>query len=281
MARPLRIEFPGALYHVTSRGNRQENIFESSEDANLFLSTLGEVCERYNWLCHAYCLMPNHYHLLTETPDANLSKGMRQLNGVYTQGFNRNYARVGHVFQGRYKAILVDSDSYLMELARYIVINPLRAGLVDSPEKWRWSSYRATAGYQPSPDFLQRDSLLAAFGERKEQAVESYKRFVDIADSQYSPWKFLKNQVYLGDDSFVDETRQLIDAEAELSEVPAAQKRSIPMPLAHYEAGADGRDDAIVKAYSSGGYSMKSIGEYFGLHYSRISRILKKAKNKT
>ena len=112
MARPLRLEFAGALYHVTSRGDRRDDIYEDDADRTNFLSVLTDVCETYNWVCHAYCQMSNHYHLLIETPDANLSKGMRQLNGVYTQWFNRAHGRVGHVFQGRYKAILVEKESY-------------------------------------------------------------------------------------------------------------------------------------------------------------------------
>ncbi len=133
MARPLRLEFSGALYHITSRGDRQEDIYENDDDRKAFLSILESVCETYNWVCHAYCLMSNHYHLLIETPDASLSRGMRQLHGVYTQAFNRAYGRAGHVFQGRYKAILVEKESYLLELSRYIVLNPMRAGMVTSP----------------------------------------------------------------------------------------------------------------------------------------------------
>jgi len=113
MARPLRLEFAGALYHVTARGNRQEDIFEEDGDRIEFISVFQDVCDRYNWACHAYCLMGNHYHLLIETPDANLSKGMRQLNGVYTQAFNRKHNRVGHLFQGRYKAIFTVMGSGL------------------------------------------------------------------------------------------------------------------------------------------------------------------------
>ena len=154
MARPLRLEFPGALYHVTSRGNQRGNIFDDNDDRRQFLLVLQEVCHRYNWICHAYCLMSNHYHLLIETPDGNLSQGMRQLNGVYTQYFNRRHGRVGHVFQGRYKGILVDKNSYLLELARYIVLNPVRAGLVRSAREWPWSSYRATAGLTECPGWL-------------------------------------------------------------------------------------------------------------------------------
>ncbi|MFT6915583.1 MAG: putative transposase [Motiliproteus sp.] len=146
MARPLRLEFAGALYHVTSRGDRREDIYENDNDRDEFLSVLAAVCETYNWVCHAYCLMSNHYHLLIETPDANLSKGMRQLNGVYTQRYNHSHGRVGHVFQGRYKAILVEKENYLIDLSRHIVLNPVRAAMVFTAGDWPWSSYRATAG---------------------------------------------------------------------------------------------------------------------------------------
>ncbi len=140
MSRPMRLEFPNALYHVTSRGNAQQNIYLCDADRQQFLNVLEHVCQRYNWVVHAYCLMSNHYHLLIETPDANLSKGMRQLNGLYTQDFNRTHKRVGHVYQGRYKAILVEKQAYLLELARYIVLNPVRAEMVRSAKDWKWSS---------------------------------------------------------------------------------------------------------------------------------------------
>ena len=140
MARPLRLEFGGALYHVTARGDGRDDVFLADGDRRVFIEGLAEVWERFNWTVHAYCLMSNHYHLLVETPDANLSRGMRQLNGVYTQRFNRTYDRVGHVFQGRYKAILVEKDAHLLELARYVVLNPVRACMVHTPGEWPWSS---------------------------------------------------------------------------------------------------------------------------------------------
>ena len=127
MSRPLRIELAGGLYHVTSRGDRRENIYDNDEDRKEWLIVLEKVCERFNWRCHAYCLMDNHYHFVVETAEGNLSKGMRQLNVVYTQYFNRQYNRVGHVFQGRYKAILVEKETYLLELSRYVVLNPVMA----------------------------------------------------------------------------------------------------------------------------------------------------------
>lgn len=154
MSRPLRLQYPGALYHVISRGNERRDIFKDDSDRAVFLGILKDVWESCRWLCHAYCLMDNHYHLLIETPQANLVVGMRQLNGVYAQRYNRRHNRVGHLFQGRYKSALVDKEEYLLELSRYIVSNPVRAGMVEEPGLWRWSSYRATAGYEDPPGFL-------------------------------------------------------------------------------------------------------------------------------
>jgi len=276
MARPLRLEFAGALYHITSRGDRREAIYEDDKDREHFLAVFAEVCARYNWVCHAYCLMSNHYHLLVETADANLSKGMRQLNGVYTQRFNSRHGRVGHVFQGRYKAILIDKQEYLLELARYIVLNPVRAEMVRSVAQWPWSSYRATAGQVDVPEWLEVNWILAAFGRRKAGAIEKYKRFIAAGKGLPSVWLRLRNQVFLGSDAFVEKHLKLLDGETELSEIPAGQKRSMPKSLAEYENAHPKRDAAIIAAYASGGYSQKEIGDYFGLHYSRVSRIVSK-----
>ena len=139
---------------------------------------LGEVCSRFNWRCHACCEMTNHYHFVVETPDANLSKGMRQLNGVYTQMTNRRHGLVGHLFQGRFKAILVERDAYLLELARYVVLNPVRAGMVQSAEGWAWSSYRAMVGREPAPAWLETDWVLGQFAEERSAAHAGYAAFV-------------------------------------------------------------------------------------------------------
>jgi len=187
MARPIRIEFCGALYHVTSRGDRREAIYEDDDDRARFLDILAQVVADANWLCHAYCLMSNHYHLVIETPDKNLAKGMRQLNGVYTQSSNRRHGRVGHLFQGRYKAIVVDADSHLLELTRYVVLNPVRAGMVAEPAAWPWSSYRATVGIDALPPWLVVDGLLAQFGTRRAQAVHFNARDVNIPRAQQRP----------------------------------------------------------------------------------------------
>jgi len=281
MARPLRLEFAGALYHITSRGDRQEDIYEDDDDRKTFLFVLESVCETYNWVCHAYCLMSNHYHLLIETPDANLSRGMRQLNGVYTQAFNRAHGRVGHVFQGRYKAIMVEKENYLLELSRYIVLNPVRAGMVTSPGDWQWSSYRAIVGEANAPAYLNIEWVLAAFAKRKSAAIDRYKKFVAEGNGQPSPWTLLQNQIYLGSEQFVEKMQSLVDGDKQLGEIPSSQRRPRPKSLSEYELSSQDRNTAISRAYLSGGYTLKEIGEYFGLHYSSVSGIIKNHKSKT
>ena len=281
MARPLRLEFAGALYHVTSRGNRQEAIYETDADREKFLSVFADACKTYNWLCHAYCLMDNHYHLLIETPDGNLSKGMRQLNGRYTQNFNREHDRVGHVFQGRYKAILIDKNSYLLELSRYIVLNPVRAQMVRTAIDWPWSSYRATVGEQVKPIWLSTEWILAGFAQTKLKAIDAYKVFVSEGRGQASPWCELKNQIFLGDEKFVESMLGQIKADKALSEIPIFQRRAKPQALSYYEKKYKKRNDAIVFAYAGGGYSLKAVGKYFNLHYSTVSGIIKSHKSKT
>lgn len=143
MARPLRLEFEGAIYHVTARGDRREPIFQDDSDRKMLLAIMGQALERFEAVLCAYCLMENHYHFVLRTHQPNLSRLMRHINGVYTQAFNRRHAQVGHLFQGRFKALLVDKDAYLLEVCRYVDLNPVRAGIVKQPGDWVWSSYRA------------------------------------------------------------------------------------------------------------------------------------------
>jgi putative transposase len=225
--------------------------------------------------------MSNHYHLLIETPDSNLSKGMRQLNGVYTQSYNRIHNRVGHVFQGRFKAILVEKETCLLELARYIVLNPVRAGMARAAKDWPWSSYRATTGQVQGLECVNTDGLLAAFGKRKSTAIEQYKVFVAEGKGEPSPWAKLRHQVYLGSPPFVEKMQSLIDGDKELSEIPSSQRRSLPRTLVDYKLSNADRNTAICKAYQSGGYTSKAIGEHFDLHYSTVSGIVRDNKSKT
>lgn len=278
MSRPLRLEFAGALYHVTSRGNEKKPVYLDDADYELFLALMTEVCQRFNWVIHAYCLMTNHYHLVAETPDSNLSRGMRHLNGVYTQRFNSKHKRVGHLFQGRYKAILVDKDSYLLELSRYVVLNPVRAHMVDKPEDWRWSSYSATIGIQKGFEGLATDAMLLQFGKQRNRAIERFREFVSQGAGQ-EIWRDLKHQIYLGDNKFVEEQmKHLVHQEGKLSEVPLKQCRKSAKSLLKYQEGNTGINDAIVAAYQSGGYTMNEIAIHFGCHYSTVSRVIAKCK---
>lgn len=258
MARPIRLEFSGALYHVTSRGDRREAIFEDDVDRERFLTVLGEVAADFNWVCRAYCLMSNHYNLLIETPDANLSKGMRQLNGVYTQDSNRRHDRVGHLFQGRFKAILVDADSYLLELARYVVLNPVRARMVRDPAKWPWSSYLAMIGAVESPGWLDTDGLLAGFAKRRGDARRRYIQFVAEEKGVNSIWRHVRAQVFLGDDAFVANSLRHTKGNDDVN-VPKPQQRPPPPSLDHIASQYATRDEAIVAAHATGGYRYQEI----------------------
>ncbi|PMK74250.1 addiction module toxin RelE [Vibrio breoganii] len=274
MSRPLRLEFAGALYHVTARGNERNWIFFQDDDFILYLTVLDEVCERYNWVIHAYCLMSNHYHLLLETPDGNLSKGMRQLNGVFTQKINRKHNRVGHLFQGRYKSILVDQETYLLELCRYIVLNPVRAKMVDTPDEWQWSSWHNMVGNNLSPDWLSTDAILLQFANDRDKAVDAYKRFV-AEGVGVEVWSNLRQQVFLGDEAFVAKHLTIKNnLQGDLREVPLKQRRTKLKTLSEYNHEAVDRNSAMRSAYASGGYTLRQIADYFDVHYSTVSRIV-------
>jgi putative transposase len=208
MSRPLRIECAGAIYHITSRGDRREAIYLDDGDRQMWLDVLAQVCTRFNWRCYAWCMMDNHYHFIAETIEGNLSQGMRQLNGVYTQKVNRKHDRVGHVFQGRYKAVLVERNSYLMELSRYVVLNPVRAHMVNDVDEWPWSSYAAMTGVQTPPAWLETDWLLGRFAKSRPLAINAYKDFVREGAGLPPIWGNLTQQMYLGSDGFVEEMQK-------------------------------------------------------------------------
>ncbi|MQX51977.1 RNA polymerase sigma factor sigma-70 region 4 domain-containing protein [Alcanivorax sediminis] len=187
----------------------------------------------------------------------------------------------GHVFQGRYSSVLVEKQAYLLELARYIVLNPVRARMVHTAEEWPWSSYRGAIGLQALPEGVSTDWILASFGESRGEAIQAYKQFVQEGKDQPSPWEDLKNQVYLGSDAFVEQMVSKLDEQERLSEVPVIQRRRVAQSLSELAEMAPDRNSAIIAAHGSGAYSMKEIGDYFGLHYSRVSRIVRGARGKT
>jgi REP-associated tyrosine transposase len=276
MARPLRVEFDGAIYHVTSRGNGREDIFDDDGDRKAFLEVLGKVVNRFNWCCHAYCLMDNHYHLVIETPEANLSKGMRQLNGVYTQVYNRRHRTVGHVFQGRYKAILIQKQSHLLEVCRYVVLNPVRVKAVKSAGQWRWSSYRATAGLGKKIPWLEVEWVLSQFGRRKYPAARHYRRFVREGIARPSIWEGVQAQVLLGEEDFVERLKGYVKGFENIAEIPRNQRYLSRPKLQELFAGKltkAKRDGLIVRAVHRYGYSQTEVADFLQLHYATISRL--------
>jgi len=280
VARQLRIEFAGALYHVTSRGNAREPTFQGDEDRERFLTVLQEVVLRFNWRCHAYCLMDNHYHALVETVEANLSEGMRHLNGVYTQRFNRAHDRAGHVFQGRYKSILVEKQAHLLELCRYVVLNPVRAGMTKDPGQYGWSSYRATAGLCKRPAFLTLDWVLGQFGPSRTEARRRYREFVRDGIDGPSPWGHLKARCILGGKAFIDRVKPALEERSHLSEIPRQDRFAFRPSLEDLFGELRGDDRArrnkqIAAAHLKFGYSLSEIARQVGLHYTTISNIVR------
>ncbi len=281
MARPLRIEYEGAVYHITSRGNAKKPIFKDDKDHVNILDILQQVNKRYNWLCHGYCLMSNHYHLVIETPDGNLSKGMRQLNGVYTQRFNNRHKRVGHIFQGRYKAILIQKDSHLLEVCRYVVLNPVRAGTVKKPEEWKWSSYRGTVDIEKAQPCLTAEWILGQFAARKRQAKKKYREFVRAGIGNKSIWEKVKGQSILGKEDFLESMVDFVKGYRDIKEIPKRQ-RYVSRPelnvlfSSNVKNSRAKRRKKATEAVEKYGYTQKEIADCLGIHYSVVSRLLKK-----
>lgn len=291
MARPLRLAFAGGVYHVTARGNERKPIVRDDADRARFVATLAAMVEQYGVLCHAWVLMDNHYHLLLETPTPNLSLALRHLNGVYTQGFNRRHRRVGHLFQGRFKAIIVEKEAYLIELCRYVVLNPVRAGAVKDPAGYRWSSYRPTAGLTAAPGWLTVDWLLGQFGETRRTAQAKYRQFVAEGIRQPpAPWEEVVGQIYLGDATFIRRAQRASQRMAD-PEIPRQQRQprwqAPEVVLQRVARGygvtvadlvgptrrpSEARQVALYGLRRWAGESLPAVARRMGMTYSAVSR---------
>jgi REP element-mobilizing transposase RayT len=269
VARPLRICVPGGVYHVIARGNERAAIYRDDADRFRFLRTLAHVVDRFGWLCHAYCLMGNHYHLVVETTRPNLPTGIQQLNGPYAQRFNERHGRCGHVFQARYRSILVEKDSHLLALCRYVVLNPVRAGLCPRPDAYYWSSYQATAGQAPAPRFLVTDWILGHFAMSRRTAEARYRAFVAEGEPE-APGGRVRGE-RLGGASLLTER---FGYEPPLAEIPRVQLEPLPPTLEVIFAGE--LQAPISTAYRRHGYTLRSIAEHLGCHYSTVSRRLRR-----
>ncbi|MGH8767841.1 MAG: REP-associated tyrosine transposase [Burkholderiales bacterium] len=285
MARPLRIEFPGAVYHVTSRGDRREPIFVDDEDRHALLNVVAQALCRFDGEMLAYCLMGNHYHFVLHTRRANLSLLMRQINGVYTQTFNRRHNKVGHLFQGRFKAILVDRDAYLLEVCRYVERNPVRAGMTRKPGAWPWSSYRAHVGQEAAPEWLDTDGLHGyLLGRAVRSAADRRRaanRYADLvaAAADVRLWdSALRQQIYLGDEAFVERMQALAKPQNTADhDIPKAQRRKV-RSLAQWLGSCETREEALYQAHTQGTLSMSAIAGELGLSVSRVSRLIARAE---
>ncbi|MET0216715.1 MAG: transposase [Burkholderiales bacterium] len=287
MSRPLRVEFPGAVYHVTGRGDRREPIYRDDEDRIVQLDIIGVAMDRFDAEVLAYCQMGNHYHLVLHTRQPNLSRLMRHINGVYTQAFNRRHGLAGHLFQGRFKAILVDRDAYLLALCRYVERNPVAAGLVDAAQDWPWSSYRAHVRSAATPPWLDSDGLHGyvlgrpiASPRDRQRAAQRYTALVaDMQRGEASIWtEGLRRQVFLGDDEFVSRMQVLAGTQQRASvEVPKAQRKR-PRTLQHCLNENADRAHALRLAYRECGITMSSMARELGLSVSRVSRLIAAAE---
>ncbi len=283
MTRSLRIEYAGAYYHVTSRGNERKNIFKNKGDRKSFLLYLKSAHLRYGAVIHAFCLMNNHYHLFIETPKGNLSQIMRHINGAYTNYFNIRHKRRGHLFQGRYKAILVEADAYAGELSRYIHLNPVRAALIDMPEKFDWSSYRYYIGKRNKPDWLSLDFILNYFDKDIQQARKKYQEFVNakININSESPLENTVASTLLGSEGFIELIiDKYINRKDKDRNVPVLKElRTSPDIAETYKkvtalCNGDASQSRKMTLYLLHKYSdkrLREIGEFFGIGESGVS----------
>ena len=266
MARPLRLCLPGAIYHVIARGNAGGPIYRDDLDREYFLAQLDHVVDRFSWLCHSYCLLSTHYHLVVENPLPNLPLGMRQLNGKHASRYNRRHDRRGHVFEARYRSILVEGAQYLLAVCRYVVLNPVQAGICSRPEEWPWSSYRATVGLDPAPRFLTTATILGELGDTVASAQAAWAEFVAACIAEALAERVRGERI--GSDVFLSERFGL---EPPLPEIPRLQVEPERRPLPDiFETEAL----PIASAYRSHGYALREIGAHLGCHYSTVSRRL-------
>ena len=277
MSRPVRIEFPGASYHVTSRCSDDKQVFVDDEDRAAFLQVLSMVVARFNWVLHTYTMHDQHYQLVLEVPSANLSRGMRQLNGVYTQHYNRRHGDQGSLFQGRFKSVLFEPETFLVAICRHVVSQPLREDPPQRLTSYKWSSHRAMCGTVKAPEFLYTETLLSRFGRRKAVAQRKYKDHVMAGASDASPLSARSSQVLLGSSDFVAEMEQRLSGEKTAKRGPrrAGRRRS----LNRLFRGVDNktraeRNEMILRAHLDHAYTLMEIGDHLGIHYTTVSKVV-------
>jgi putative transposase len=292
MSRQVRIEFPGAFYHITSRGNQKQDIFLSDDDRYFFLNCLSGAYVKFGSLIHAYCLMDNHYHLFMETPGGNLSRVLHLINTTYAVYFNKRRERCGHPFQGRFKAILVQADRYARELVPYIHLNPVRAGITDHPEKFPWSNYLEYLGLMDSRPWTRTSLVLSCFGSQKDEARRRYAEYVLRRRSQEEvhPLDPAKSTGILGQPDFVECMRKSFraaDSSSSEREIPQLRKPKVKPDLGKITASAEvvlGAKNRLTKriaifvSHKNTDYTLRELGDYYHMSISAISEACRSTK---
>jgi putative transposase len=281
MARRPRLQYPGAVYHVMARGNRKSTIFEDDRDRELFLDLLGGAARRYDFHVYGACLMGNHYHVVGETPRGNLSDAMRFLNGVYAQASNRRHGRSGHLLEGRFRSLVIQRESYLKRVVRYVVLNPVRAHLVSAAAAWPWSTYCATAGLQPAPEWLSLEWLEWAFGATtRAEACDRYQRYVNEPMARKSPID--TKAVAVGGRRFREQMAQAVAARESDRPLPAGYRRVVRPALSELltdiDVKAAGFPQAVCAAHVTHGYHQGDIARHLGLDPSTVSKMLRRLR---
>ncbi len=297
MARPLRIEYNGALYHITARGNERNPIYREEGDYQKFLDLLSELPQRYSIFMHGYILMGNHYHLLIETPKGNITKVMHYLNATYTGYFNKKYGRAGHLLQGRYKGLLIEKERYLLSVSRYIHLNPVRAGICRKPEEYSWSSYPEYIRRDKKNTWLTTDWILGQYSRDEAKARRFYKAFVNEGLTlRENPFKDLKEGLILGSENFIDEIRKKIGIKKH-REIPESKrlirsikyKDVITVVAKRFETGEQeireaGKRENLARKISL--YLLRrhtdqrneDIAGYYGIGYTAVSQAASRVK---
>ena len=270
MARPLRPEYAGAVYYVSSVGNRGQSVFQNSGDGNAWIEILEGVCGRFGCRCFGYCLMSDGYHLVIETPKSNLSKAIRQLNGVYTQRSNKLHDTDGHVFRGRYKSIVVEKEKYLLPLMAHIFLLPLRAGFVKHPNQFKWSSCRYLYGKDEAPEYID----LGWFSEGFSSDTDSFDEFLEENHSR-DVISETRKQIYLGDDEFIELVQEKTKKGLHSKDIPRYQvTKPVSSVLNGLERSGHSRDEAIARTYLTGDYTLREVADAVSVHYSVVSKIV-------
>ena len=275
MSRPPRIEYPGANYYITGRALMGREAFIDAQDYRSFKSVLASVVERFGWVLESFVLLPDHYHLIVEVPLSNLSKGMRQLNGVYTQLYNRRHGSEGPVFHGRFKSVVFEKKSFLLPIFRHAALNPVRVKVAKTPEKYQHSSYPAIIEEAPMPEMLSPEGVYEAIGQR--DVVNRIRRYVDSDDLEGSPLDERAHQVLLGSDDFVDRMQALLKKSTAAKRAPkvAGRRKSLKMIFRGVEKlGKQDRNARIRMAHIEYGYTLAEIGDHLGLHYTTVSKVV-------